>query len=161
AVVLFGLTATVTAALARSRPADATPVRIALSSDGLHWADRLPRPLFEPDIRWIPGDSRSRSFFVRNETAGPAVLTVVATTGANGTPLPKEDGILTVVRLGSLGGHVGRAGGDVTRLTLAARDVEEIDVTTSFDPASTNSWQDRQLALDIAVTLADASPLTR
>ncbi|WP_148615017.1 hypothetical protein [Nocardioides rubriscoriae] len=40
---------------------------IGLSTDGVHWAPDLVDPLFDADLRWVPGDERTATFYVRNE----------------------------------------------------------------------------------------------
>lgn len=57
-----------------SRPAPS----VSYSSDGEKWSKTLPDPLFDQDIRWVPGDRRSSEFHVFNdtETDGRLVLFV-------------------------------------------------------------------------------------
>lgn len=54
----------------------APPSPLLVSYDGVRWHDDLPT-LFEP-MSLVPGDRLSRTVFVRNASADPAVLTVVA-----------------------------------------------------------------------------------
>lgn len=62
-------------------PAFAAPPAFAadelgLSSDGVTWAGSLEQPLFDAGVRWVPGDVRTSSFFVRNQAAERGDLTV-------------------------------------------------------------------------------------
>ena len=52
--------------------ASAQTDRLGLSSDGVTFAETLKKPLFDSAIRWVPGDVRVATFYVRNqaETAG-------------------------------------------------------------------------------------------
>ncbi len=47
-----------------SRPAQS----VGYSSDGEQWSKSLSDPLFDRDIRWVPGDRRSSEFHVFNDT---------------------------------------------------------------------------------------------
>lgn len=42
---------------------------LELSRDGTSWSPDLSEPLFDSNVRWVPGDIRSSSFFVRNLTS--------------------------------------------------------------------------------------------
>lgn len=52
--------------LATASPAYADD-ELGFSSDGSVWVESLTGPLFDPGVRWVPGDVRTASFFVRNQ----------------------------------------------------------------------------------------------
>lgn len=54
---------------------------IGLSRDGRSWSDDLPGPLFDPALRWVPGDARTASFLVRNQ--GPSAGDLTASVRAD------------------------------------------------------------------------------
>ncbi len=56
-------------------PAAADP-RIGLSQDGRSFAEQLTEPLFDPAVRWVPGDVRTETLWVRNDSGQSADLTV-------------------------------------------------------------------------------------
>ncbi|GAA1928266.1 hypothetical protein GCM10009737_32680 [Nocardioides lentus] len=74
------LTATVLlgagAASAASPTAGAPRDPIGLSPDGVRYADALEGPLFGRRLAWVPGDRRTRSWWVRNQAEQAALLTV-------------------------------------------------------------------------------------
>ncbi|WP_338886633.1 hypothetical protein [Rhodococcus sovatensis] len=72
------LVAIVTLVLIGAEPSRQTPT-VSFSSDGLTWSSSLPNPLFDKRIRWIPGDSRTSTFHVLNETDHGANVQVFAT----------------------------------------------------------------------------------
>ncbi|WP_139978656.1 LPXTG cell wall anchor domain-containing protein [Nocardioides litoris] len=49
---------------------------LVLSHDGRHWVDRLQRPLFDPDVRWVPGDVRRARFYLRNDAPDPGLVSM-------------------------------------------------------------------------------------
>lgn len=51
---------------------------VQLSNDGRTWAPDLPAPLFDPAVRWVPGDVREASFWVRNAGPDAGTLSVTA-----------------------------------------------------------------------------------
>lgn len=56
------------------------PERVEVSVDGVHWAPALPGPLFDPSTRWVPGDTRTASFYFRTSAdAGRTWIAMTAT----------------------------------------------------------------------------------
>ena len=57
----------------------AQPDRNALqvSLDGVTWTESIRQPLFDPAVRWVPGDIRTARFFVRNAKPESGDLRVV------------------------------------------------------------------------------------
>ncbi len=54
-----------------------TPKALQLSLDGVTWTDSISTPLFDPRVRWVPGDVRTAEFFVRNSKPELGDLSVV------------------------------------------------------------------------------------
>jgi hypothetical protein len=50
---------------------------LEVSLDGLTWSDAITTPLFDPALRWVPGDVRTARFFVRNNREESGDLQVV------------------------------------------------------------------------------------
>lgn len=61
------LTVLVPSLVLAASPARADEDAIGLSWDGTHWSRSLGAPLFDPDVRWVPGDVRTARFYVRNQ----------------------------------------------------------------------------------------------
>lgn len=57
-------------------PAAHAADEIGLSTDGVRWTPSLTEPLFDPEVRWVPGDVRTARFFVRNERPDNGDLTI-------------------------------------------------------------------------------------
>ena len=131
---------------------------IGLSNDGVTWSSSLPQPLFDPAFRWVPGDSETASFFVRNQGPSTALMTIEARSADTDELLENDDISLQARAEG--GGWVsldnGVASESLTAQSIGQGGVVRIDVNASFDPASTNQSQTKQVALRFAVTLADA-----
>ena len=62
-------------ALAYAGPARASG-EVLVSNTDSGFAETLAEPLFDPALRWVPGDVRSATFYVRNNTADPAGLSL-------------------------------------------------------------------------------------
>ncbi len=128
---------------------------IGLSTDGVSWESTLSQPLFDPAVRWVPGDRKTASFWVRNESADSALLDV-AILGSSIDSL-METGDLSVTVAAASGG------GSSTTMTgrhelLSSRAVrpgqtDRIDVTAALDSASTNESQVKALDLRFEVRL--------
>src|SRR5688500_2768336 len=91
----------------------ATPVHAAdelhLSRDGVAWAPDLGAPLFDSSVRWVPGDERTESFFVRNQSGQDGRLSIDILATATHTLL--DTGDLSINAQG--------AGGDWTSITTS------------------------------------------
>ncbi len=132
---------------------------IGLSADGSSWSAGLDDPLFDPDVRWVPGDSRTASFFVRNQGPSGAAMTIEARS-ADRDQLIADDDI--DLRARADGGEWvdlrnGVASRRLTDRAITRGGVVRVDVNAVFDPASTNQSQVKRLALDFSVALADAA----
>ncbi|MFD7074231.1 LPXTG cell wall anchor domain-containing protein [Nocardioides sp. NPDC059952] len=137
--------------VAAAAPAAATePVQ--LSNDGRTWAADLPRPLFEPEVRWVPGDSREATFWVRDAGESRGALTVSADVrdtdgllaeGAMSLRLRRGEGEWQDVRPG--------ARAELGRLEQGARD--RIGVAATYAPGAGNDTMDRSLTFSLDVRL--------
>lgn len=139
-------------------PATAATEPVQLSNDGRTWAADLPRPLFDPEVRWVPGDSREATFWVRDAGESRGALTVSAdildtdglvAEGAMSLRLRRGDGRWQEVRPGDRAplGWLERGGQD------------RIGVIATYAPASGNDTMDRSLtfSLDVRLTGEDAT----
>jgi len=132
---------------------------IGLSLDGQTFSEQLAMPLFEPGMRWVPGDDETRTFFVRNQGPSGATMTIEALT-PGGDPVLESDIALSARVDGGpwvpLDPAV--AATDLTVQPVEVGQVATVDVRAVFDPASTNQTQQRELPLTLRVTLAEAVP---
>lgn len=154
--MLAATATTVIAALAvPARAADG----IGLSLDGRTWSDSIRQPLFDAGSRWVPGDSETRSFYVRDQGPTGARLTVDVLT-RDGNRLIADDDLLIEVRADGGAWGVIENGGTARaiasgRLGQGAR--ARVDVRVGFRPGSVNESQSDVLPLDFRATLVDGS----
>ena len=128
---------------------------LSFSRDGVTWAAELADPLFDSSVRWVPGDERTESFYVRNETAQTGRLAI----DILGTP------VHTLLGTGDIDIDAQGAGGDWTSVStpgahrllsdgsVPADSARRVDVTVHFDSASTNESQLKSLELAFRVFL--------
>lgn len=136
--------------------ADAATQPVQLSNDGRTWAPDLDRPLFDPAVRWVPGDVRRATFWVRN--AGPTVgsLTVTARVqDADG--LLAEDAISLRMRTTAAAWTTVVPGTTASLGQLARNDRTQVEVTATFDSGSGDDTMRRTLHFVLDVRLAGAT----
>ena len=133
---------------------------IGLSLDGRTWTSDLRRPLFEPAMRWVPGDSETRSLWVRNQGPTGASMRLAVRSTDLDTLLERDD-ILISARV--RGGrwvplNDGGAGSPLTEGALAQGDRLRLDVRVAFVAAATNRSEVDKLPLDFVVRLTQDRP---
>lgn len=131
---------------------------IGLSLDGERWADRLTQPLFDQDTLWVPGDSRTVSFYVRNQAGSDASLTAsVRSSDQDG--LMKNDHIALRARAGGrwFALRNGKPSQQLTEAVITPGTPVKIEVEAAFDPNSSNRSQTESVRLMFEVRLTDAA----
>lgn len=132
---------------------------IGLSRDGVTWSSALPGGLFDDAFRWVPGDSETESFFVRNQGPSDAVM-VIEARSADSDELLSNDDIELRARVDD-GTWVelenGAPSKNLSQQRIGEDAMVHVDVNATFDPASTNQSQTKTLDLTFTVTLADAN----
>lgn len=132
---------------------------LGLSRDGTHWTSSLTEPLFDAAIRWVPGDSRTAFFYVRNQAQSGGDLTV-AVKGASAQDFLGDGGLRIAARAGAGGWAEVSRDGDSRRLNasvIPAGEAMKVALNVTFDAAATNQSQGRAIPLMFRVTLAGAS----
>ncbi|CUR54684.1 conserved exported hypothetical protein [metagenome] len=132
-------------------PASAAGDQIGLSRDGVTWSDHLAAPLFDPAVRWVPGDTRVESFLVRNQSTTGGLLDLELHDGTVDDLLQTGD-LSVATKVGdadwtTVSGEGVALGGAIS---VAPGEHERVSVRVSFDEASTN--QSQALALDLDLT---------
>ncbi len=151
----------VLAALAVLMPSMASAAdEMGLSRDGVTYAPTLEGTLFDDGMTWVPGDTETATFFVRNQGKAAAQLTIDLL-GASMTAL-LDSGDLTVTA--SAGGQTGTLASAAEQRLLTVQGIVDqqvvpVTITIAFDPASTNDTQ--LLASDVGfrVNLQQTGPL--
>lgn len=131
---------------------------VGLSADGITFAPTLSAPIFDPSLRWVPGDDETASFYVRNQGPSRAFMTIEVRSGDTDKLLSNDD---ISLRARAAGGAwvtlVNGASSDkLTQHGLARGGVDRVDLNVRFDPRSTNQSQVKGLGLTVDVTLSDA-----
>lgn len=131
---------------------------IGVSRDGVTWSSSLPGGLFDSISLWVPGDSETEAFYVRNQGPSNAFLTIEARSADTDELLSNHD-IALRVRVDA-GPWVDLVNGEpsesLSQQSIGQGDSVQVDVSATFDPASTNESQGKELALSFSVTLADS-----
>lgn len=132
---------------------------LGLSLDGTHWLSSISTPLFDPSFRWVPGDSDTATFFVRNQGGSTGDLTVDILGSKAGDLINSGD--LHVTAKGGGGAWKTVSEGGTHRLLTAPHipngHVNEISVTVSFDAYSSNLTQLRSSELNFRITLTESA----
>jgi LPXTG-motif cell wall-anchored protein len=148
------LLAAVLVLLLTAAPAHAAG-ELGLSRDGVTWTPQLTDPLFDSSVRWVPGDVRSESFFVRNQSSAGGRLSIDILGTSIHTLL--DTGDVDIDAQGAGGAWVVVSSPGTHRLlsegSVPAGGVREVAVTVHFDPASTNVSQLKSLELAFRVNL--------
>ena len=148
-VVAAALTGAAPVGLGRAAvAADAGPPGVGLSLDGRTWTRETLTPLFDPGLRWVPGEVRAATFHVRNESSAAVTARVQVRVGPGAAALDEDLSVRT--RLAGAGWTPGPRSAP---LRLGAGDVVPVDVEVAFAAASTNDTQGARTPLDVRVTL--------
>ena len=152
-----GLAAAIVILLATPIAASGAPShgRLQLSLDGRRWSSNLRAPLFDPAVRWVPGDSRSAAVWVKNGSSDRGRL-VVSVQGTRVDSL-LESGALTITARCERGrSRPVREGGtqEVLRVgALAPGHRTRIVLGVALDGSAANATQAKRLRLEFRVRL--------
>lgn len=159
AVAVGLLGALATPAGAAAAPVSDSADDIVVSSDGIGWGPELSAPLFDPAIRWVPGDVRTSSFYVRNDGDTSAILRIEGRDAVTGELTDQgvvalyaraDGGRWQPLRMGAMSGQLDVAALDVGR-------VARVEVRGTFESEADNRTQDQEADLEFVVRLEDAS----
>lgn len=129
--------------------------QVRVSADGLTWSADLAHPLFDPAHRWVPGESRTETFWVRNDADGPGSLRIGAVVG-DSDALATDGRVEVAMRVGSGSWTALTPGESTTGFgTMAADARQRVDVRAWFRPESGNDTMRQALDLDLEVYLAE------
>ncbi len=132
--------------------------QIGLSRDGVNWTSSLSGGLFESSMLWVPGDSESAVFHVRNQGPSSALLTIEARSADTDELLSNED--IRLRTRADAGPWVDLENGvpseGLTQRAIQRGDTVRIELNATFEPSSPNRSQRKRLAPVFSVTLVDA-----
>lgn len=157
--VLF---AVLIAMFSTAAPAAATG-ELGISSDGVTYTPTFHGPLFSSAIKWVPGDSRTATFYVRNQSPNLASLSVTILGNHVGELL--DSGDITVNATGGGGVASPVSSGNEQLLLLAAGisggQVVPVNVTVDFNENSPNVTQYLSTDMNFRVTLTQSATTPR
>lgn len=142
-------------------PAAADDSVIELSRDGVTWGPDINEPLFDPAMRWVPGDSETSSFYVRNNGGSLGDLAIDVIAGRAGELIDSGDLSITAMGGGGTWQTINDGGQHrlLTALDLADGKVARIMVKVDFDASSLGDTQLESAPLKFVVTLSRAASL--
>jgi hypothetical protein len=126
---------------------------VAVSRDGQTWTGSLVGPLFPRQVALVPGDAMTRTFLVRNQSGGPAVVAV----RIDRTQGPEAGGLRFAVSSGH--GWVQVSTYDdqpVLQLPMAAGAVRRVRVRVGMDPRSDNESMGTRDRIRVRITQSPA-----
>jgi LPXTG-motif cell wall-anchored protein len=130
---------------------------IGLSRDAVTWASELSDGLFDGAFTWVPGDSETESFYVRNQGPTDAVMVIEARSADSDDLLSNEDIKLRARVDGGTWADLenGAPTKSIRLHRIGKDDVVHVDVNATLNPTSTNQSQNKTLDLTLTVTLAE------
>jgi hypothetical protein len=161
--VLATLLAVVTAMLLTAQPTQADPKKLLVSNDGSTWGDNLATPLFGDLGPLVPQDSRTSTFFLKNDSKQPAraTLAVVDRGPANdftdhlsftydvaGTTTPVPVAVAQKPKCKTY----------VTGPSIAPGGTQAVNVGVSFDDVTGQTAMDETSTVDFVLTLSQVGP---
>jgi LPXTG-motif cell wall-anchored protein len=148
------LAAAVIASLTVASPAMADD-ELSVSNDGVTFARDLSAPLFDPAVKWVPGDVRTATVYVRNNDELRGLLDVDLLGNHVGDLL--DSGDIHVTASAGTGTSGVASDGSERRILSNAKvdggDVVPVAVTVSFDFSSPNETQLRSTDIRLRFTL--------
>ncbi|QCW50970.1 LPXTG cell wall anchor domain-containing protein [Nocardioides dongxiaopingii] len=146
-------------AAASLSPAAAAEGQLGVSRDGVHYGDALTRPLFDPEVRWVPGDERTARFWVRNQSSGLGDLTVRIDRAPRDALFGTDD-LEVAARIGQQD-YVGTTAPGAHELIdaedVAAGTEVAVDVRVRLAPEAPNATMVLGADLDFTVTLTEST----
>lgn len=144
-------------ALTSAGPASAAD-ELGLSKDGVVFGSSLTN-LFDPTFTWVPGDSQSATFWVKNQSTDTASLAIDILGDKAGSLLDSDKLHVTVTGAGGIA--IPASGGAAQLVLLAAGiapgQVVPINVLVDFDFGAGNDTQLLSSDLNFRVTLTQSS----
>lgn len=140
--------------LAAVAPATASD-EIGLSRDGDQWVDTLTQPLFDEDLRWVPGDSRTVTFYVRNQADTNAQLSATVRSSDPDDLLTVEHVTLRARANGTwFTLRNGETSDELTAASISPGRIVQVDLRADFAPGSSNESQrdTADVALELRLT---------
>lgn len=130
---------------------------ISFSHTGSSWAESLQHPLFDPSVRWVPGDVRTATFYVRNDTQASAHMDVDILASSVDELIVTGDLRIEIRIAGGRWFPTTTAGTQRLASRVAAPgDSHRVDVRVEFLSEATNQSQQLPLELELRVRLTES-----
>lgn len=133
---------------------------VLVSLDGSEWSTDVPAPLFDPGVRWVPGDARTASFFVENRGSTPADVRLQVSADDHDALLASGDVSLRArVTGGPWSPVASEVGPPLDAIAIGVGESRRIDVRAALRAASTNLSQTAAVSLRFVVRLTEIAPV--
>ena len=157
-VVAFCLVVTAVAPSSAQDTPEPDARALEVSLDGVVWTESIETPLFDPDVRWVPGDVRTARFFVRNNRDEQGNLQVILQRPVRDELL--DTGFLSVAARADNGEWTEVASGG-RHVLVDSEDVESaeqmaVELRASMDFDAPNRTMILASDLDLRVTLTQS-----
>jgi hypothetical protein len=130
--------------------------QLQVSADGVHWSDHLDAPLFNPAVRWVPGDVRVADFWVRSRAGDRGRLTLaVSTTDPDGLLARGDIGLVARADTGQW--QALDVDGRTELTGVPAGGDARVQVRARFASTATNGSRHDRLPITFRATLTEAS----
>lgn len=151
--VLSLLVCVVALLIGTTSPANASD-GISFSRDGTNWSETLSEPIFAESIRWVPGDVRTGSFYVRSDAEMNTLMSVDVLTSKRQELIDTGDLLVEVRIAGGTWEPTTTAGTNLLATqAVAAGDFYLVEVRATFLGEATNQSELLGLDLRFRVTL--------
>lgn len=156
--LLAGALGVLVVAVPGAAVADDPAPGFSVSSDGVTWSTDVAVPLFDAAVRWVPGDERTSTFYVRDDSPYDASVRILAQ-DASTRRLTATGAVVLSAR--ASGGAwqrltVGAESGPINAVKVGSGQTSRIDIRAVFDPTTTNLTQGEDATLSFVVRLSDA-----
>lgn len=138
------------------RASAAASENVSLSRDGSTWSTSLPTPLFDEGVLWVPGDTRVARFYVRNDAASNARMTVdFLSTRVDDLVRIGDLEVSARVDSGPWGSTDAAGLQNLSDTAISAGGVREVEIRVTLPESSPNLTQLLDLDFKIQVTLTE------
>lgn len=127
---------------------------IGLSRDGATWDSTLVTPLFDSAERWVPGDTRTETFYVRNQSSDEALLKLTIAS-IESDPLWVSGELDLSMRVDGATWVALDSGMSTPASVLSPGDDVRVDIRADYEPTGTNQSQTRDLDFTVTALLTE------
>lgn len=125
---------------------------LGLSLDRASWSAQLRTPIFPESHVWVPGDTKTRTVYARNQSQDPAVLSV-ALVGPDAAQLLQRGGFSVTADAGGARTRMESTRSSLTMQAAGPGEIVPVTVTVKLNEAAGNQWMRRDQHVSLRFTL--------